>query len=323
MGTDGKAIAIRDTAGLIENVVVGGDLSKLTSAERVSYYRQVCGSLGLNPYTKPFDYIDLDGKLTLYAKRDATDQLRKVHGVSVNIVSRERLDGLYVVTARATTSDGRTDEAVGAVAIEKEGGEWKTSQSGKRYFAGNGEYVPLRGDALANAIMKAETKSKRRATLSIVGLGWLDETETDTIPNARVGTVQDIPTEEAIASEAQPVAQPPPTPEPAPAVAEQPPANPTPASSKRANPNGPAMKGWQRVYRDAQTFGVEADTLAATATDQDVISAMAVLRARIVQRGNEVLGEAAEMGVDVAPVVVTDWKTYGDLVESWGLVRNS
>ena len=34
--------------------------------------------------------------------------------------------------------------------------------------------------------MKAETKAKRRATLSIVGLGLLDETETETIPGAKL-----------------------------------------------------------------------------------------------------------------------------------------
>ena len=33
--------------------------------------------------------------------------------------------------------------------------------------------------------MKAETKAKRRATLSICGLGMLDETEIETIPDAR------------------------------------------------------------------------------------------------------------------------------------------
>jgi hypothetical protein len=33
--------------------------------------------------------------------------------------------------------------------------------------------------------MKAETKAKRRVTLSIAGLGWLDETEADAVPGAR------------------------------------------------------------------------------------------------------------------------------------------
>ena len=37
---------------------------------------------------------------------------------------------------------------------------------------------------LANALMKAETKTCRRAVLRLVGLGWLDETETETIEGA-------------------------------------------------------------------------------------------------------------------------------------------
>ena len=50
-----------------------------------------------------------------------------------------------------------------------------------------GATLLLKGDALANALMKAETKAKRRVTLSIAGLGWLDETELDTIAQAPQG----------------------------------------------------------------------------------------------------------------------------------------
>jgi len=67
----------------------------------------------------------------------------------------------------------------------REDGEWKTSQHGKRYFAGNGTYVPLKPDDRAHAVMKAETKAKRRVTLSLIGLGWLDESEIESIPDAR------------------------------------------------------------------------------------------------------------------------------------------
>jgi len=104
----------------------------------------------------------LNGKLTLYAKRDATDQLRASRGVSISIVNRETIGDVYVVTARATVGD-RSDESTGAVPI------------------GN-----VKGEALANALMKAETKAKRRVTLSICGLGMLDETELETIPEVRV-----------------------------------------------------------------------------------------------------------------------------------------
>ena len=122
------------------------------AAQRAEYYGAVCRSLGLNPLTKPFEYLDLNGKLRLYALRDCTDQLRRLHGISIYIANRERPSDIYIVTARAKDRHGREDESTGAVTV------------------GN-----LKGDALANALMKAETKAKRRVTLSIAGLGWLDE----------------------------------------------------------------------------------------------------------------------------------------------------
>jgi hypothetical protein len=36
---------------VVEQAVVGGDLSRLSPAQRVSYYRAVCDSLGLSPST--------------------------------------------------------------------------------------------------------------------------------------------------------------------------------------------------------------------------------------------------------------------------------
>jgi hypothetical protein len=147
---------------VIEKIVIGGDLSALNAAQRAEYYAAVCRSLRLNPLTKPFEYLNLNGKLRLYALRDCADQLRRLHGISISIANRERLSDIYIVTARAKDRQGREDESTGAVPV------------------GN-----LKGDALANALMKAETKAKRRVTLSIAGLGWLDETELETIPQGR------------------------------------------------------------------------------------------------------------------------------------------
>lgn len=185
MSTD---LTTTNGAAIMERVIIAGDLSKLAPIERVSYYRATCESLGLNPLTKPFEYIELDGKLTLYATRTCTDQLREQKRVSVRVVRRELNSeaGVYTVEVEATTPDGRVDFASGVVPIAKEAGEWKTAQSGKRYFAGSGEYTTMRGVDLANALMKAETKAKRRATLSICGLGWMDETELETTPARKV-----------------------------------------------------------------------------------------------------------------------------------------
>lgn len=148
-----------DNAALMEKVLMAGDLSQLQPEQRVQYYNAVCESVGLNPLTQPFEYIKLNGKLVLYAKKACTDQLRSLHKVRITSISQERIADLYVVTAHAVTPDGREDADIGAVTI------------------GN-----LKSDALANALMKATTKAKRRVTLSICGLGFLDETELDTIP---------------------------------------------------------------------------------------------------------------------------------------------
>lgn len=159
-----KAEPIR-LAENIERVLIGGDLNALNAEDRVRYYNAVCKSLGLNPLTKPFDYITLNNKLTLYAKRDCTDQLRRIYGVSILDLHVETVGDIRVVGAKAQDKTGRTDFSTGAVNIKG-----------------------LQGDALANAIMKAETKAKRRVTLSICGMGMLDETELETIPLDRTSS---------------------------------------------------------------------------------------------------------------------------------------
>ena len=74
---------------IMEQVLIGGDLAQLTEAQRLAYYRTVCQSLGLNPLSKPFEYLWLNGKLRLYALRDCADQLRRLHGISIYIMNRE------------------------------------------------------------------------------------------------------------------------------------------------------------------------------------------------------------------------------------------
>src|SRR5262245_614510 len=101
---------------VVEQVLLGGDLSKLTADQRIGYYNRVCESLGLNPMTQPFAYIRLNGKEVLYAKKDATEQLRFIHSISINPTgfTREVIDGVYVVTAPASMPSGRTDVSTGA-----------------------------------------------------------------------------------------------------------------------------------------------------------------------------------------------------------------
>jgi hypothetical protein len=125
--------------------------------------------MGLDPFTKPFDILRLNGKEVLYCTRSGTQQLNKLHKVSHLITSRDTNAeaGVYIVTSKASLPDGRCTESIGAVNI-----------------------AGLKGEAYANAIMKAETKAKRRATLDLLGLGVLDESEAESITNASTVALQ-------------------------------------------------------------------------------------------------------------------------------------
>lgn len=156
-------------ASIANQLILQGDLSKLSAGDKVRYYNGYCERMGLDPYTKPFDLLRLNGKEILYCTRSGTQQLNKLHKVSHTITSRDTNAeaGVYIVTSKASLPDGRCTESIGAVNI-----------------------AGLKGEAYANAIMKAETKAKRRATLDLLGLGVIDESEAESIPNASVGALQ-------------------------------------------------------------------------------------------------------------------------------------
>jgi len=149
---------------IIASLVTTGDLSRLTPQEKISYYNYRCQQAGLDPAAKPFDLLKLNGKEVLYANASCTQQLCGIHKLSVEITSKEKTDDIYVVCARVKSPDGRVSENMGAVALGS-----------------------LKGEALANAMLKATTKAIRRTVLAHLGLGMMDETEVETIPGAVTG----------------------------------------------------------------------------------------------------------------------------------------
>lgn len=161
-------------SSLVESMILQGDLKGLTPQQKILYYNGYCQRLGLDPFTKPFDILKLNGKEILYCTRSGCQQLNKIHNVSHQITSRELIADawVYQVTSKACLPDGRCTESIGAVGIKD-----------------------MKGDAYANAIMKAETKSKRRATLDLLGLGVLDETEVESLPKVekeQLHIIQDV-----------------------------------------------------------------------------------------------------------------------------------
>ena len=168
----GEVAAIDPT--IIESIVTKGDLSGLNQVQKVQYYNYRCKQIGLDPSAKPFDLLNLSGKQVLYANAGATQQLCNIHRLSTQITGKERVDDIYIVSVRVTGADGRVSENQGAVSIAN-----------------------LKGDALANGVLKATTKAIRRSVLAHCGLGMLDETEVETIPNAHKESIV-IPQDTAI-----------------------------------------------------------------------------------------------------------------------------
>ncbi len=94
----------------------------------------------------------------MYATKDCTEQLRKIHGVSTQIVSVGISGDFMECHVKAADRTGRQDEDFASIPL---GG--------------------AKGADLSNLKMKCVTKAKRRVTLSICGLGILDESELDNI----------------------------------------------------------------------------------------------------------------------------------------------
>lgn len=172
----------------LERVVTMGDLAQLQPEERVAYYLDTCHSLGLNPRSRPFDWLLLDNRVVLYPNKSCADQLRAIHRIRIEVsIPEASKDGSMLrCTAKATMPDGRYDESSKYVPL-------------KGYSQQRGEYR-LSGKDLANAYMKAETGAKRRVTFSIIGMAAppqeLDEVKYRTLTVDGRGNILEHPTQE-------------------------------------------------------------------------------------------------------------------------------
>jgi hypothetical protein len=128
---------------------LAGDLARLSSEGKVKFYAKLCEFTGLNPLSKPFDWITFQGKVTLYPNKGCAEQLRALHRISFDDDFQRKIEsGCIICTVRVTSPDGRRDWATAAIPFDEK----------------------MSPDAKAMAIMKVETKAKRRATFSICGL---------------------------------------------------------------------------------------------------------------------------------------------------------
>ena len=156
----------------VEMALMKNDYSKLSSKEKLALYKRTCDSMGLNYMTVPLGYFTLQGKEMLYAKKSCAEQLNKIHGISVSEMTTtfDEKTRIYTVVVKMIARDGRVNIDRGDVFIP----------------------VTLTGNDLANAYMKGVSKAKRRCTLGMCGMGFLDETEVQDVRGAVTSEVHQI-----------------------------------------------------------------------------------------------------------------------------------
>lgn len=145
-----------DIKKLLGLFAANGSIRHLTNPEKRELLAKICNSLGLNQYTMPFRiYRDTKGDEFVYATKECCAQLKHIMGINITSITHVIEHGLIIATASGINKQNRMSTDMGCVFI--------------------GDLV---GDNLANAIMWAVTKAKRRLTLDLAGLGVLADVET-------------------------------------------------------------------------------------------------------------------------------------------------
>ncbi len=169
---------VQASANAIEQIVVDGNLESLNSDQRIQYYRSMCKTFNLDPLTKPFEYIELNKKLVLYVTKNACDQLRRTHNISITKLVKYTEGDTYFVEAHAQDNTGRVDVSTAGILLVTEEKYYYDRVTKERKVSQRGG-DPLSGTDLINAKLKCETKAKRRVTLSMGGLGLPDDDDVE------------------------------------------------------------------------------------------------------------------------------------------------
>jgi len=148
-------------AQLFSRYVLTNSLSGFTDQQRAQLIGHLCKTWHLDFNQQPFIIIKTQGKEKLYLSKAGAEQVRNRNNVSIDSVDTKIEDGLVLVTAAASLPSGRHDSDLGTVSIKG-----------------------LVGDALADAILKAVTKAKRRVTLSICGLPMSEVSDSESAPKS-------------------------------------------------------------------------------------------------------------------------------------------
>lgn len=139
-----------------------GDLSTLPEAEQDRVLVKMCAHYGLDPILRPFCIIPAQGKKIWYPTKAATDMVASRDALTRKFKERRIDKELMICEIIMEITDGkRIEEGTAVVSLGEFVRDPKSGQITEQM---------MRGEAVANAIMRCETKAKRRATLAWFGM---------------------------------------------------------------------------------------------------------------------------------------------------------
>lgn len=166
------------------------DWKGVGDADRMRHISNTCEVLKIPTPMNPFQFIEMKGKVVLYATSAAAQLIANANLISTKIKNRDFDDQTNILTIlmEATMPNGRSVENFACM-----------------YLGG------LTGENRANAMMKCITKASRRTIFAMVGLSALDEDDVaemkknQPLTDAADPYDQRIPTQIAIPVDAVPV----------------------------------------------------------------------------------------------------------------------
>lgn len=183
----------------LERFLADNDASALAgnALTRSLYYSEMCRRYEVDPFTKPFDWIEASGKggnkLTLYPNKEFAAQRRKKDNISIKVIEESVLDGVYRVRVRASQPPFVPVETLALVLPEQptrqQVVEWAKGVVAMAQAAGResedigtGAMLDPMGRPINPAdkggnMKKAFTAAVRRVTMSLVGCGVDDRRE--------------------------------------------------------------------------------------------------------------------------------------------------
>lgn len=126
----------------------GGACNNLSPDQQAEYKTFLCAKMGVSPLLQPIDLIPTKNGLRPYLNKGAAELIRDERKISITDIEVSEKNGMFVAICKVRAMNGRVDCDMGAC---------------------------QKGNEPENSLMKAVTKAKRRATLSMCGLGAIIE----------------------------------------------------------------------------------------------------------------------------------------------------